>query len=34
MIDEEEAAATLRLLEDMGAEYEAELAELQASAIE
>jgi hydrogenase expression/formation protein HypC len=34
MIDEQEAAATLRLLEEMGAVYESELAELQASAIE
>ena len=33
-VDEEEAQATLRLLEGMGAEYEAELAELQGSAIE
>jgi hydrogenase expression/formation protein HypC len=33
-IDEEEARATLRLLEQMGAEYEQELSELQASAIE
>ena len=33
-VDEEEAHATLALLEEMGAEYEQELAELQASAIE
>ena len=33
-VDEEEAQATLSLLERMGAEYEQELAELQASAIE
>jgi hydrogenase expression/formation protein HypC len=33
-IDEEEARATLRLLEEMGAEYEQELAELRASVIE
>ena len=33
-IDEEEAAATLRLLEQMGSEYEQELEELKASAIE
>jgi hydrogenase expression/formation protein HypC len=33
-VDEEEAQATLRLLEQMGAEYEQELSELQASAIE
>jgi hydrogenase expression/formation protein HypC len=33
-VDEEEAAATLRLLERMGAEYEQELEELKASAIE
>jgi hydrogenase expression/formation protein HypC len=33
-VDEEEAAATLRLLEEMGAEYEQELEELKASAIE
>jgi len=33
-IDEEEAHATLRLLQQMGAEYEQELAELQGSAIE
>ena len=33
-IDEEEADATLRLLQDMGAEYEQELEELKASAIE
>jgi hydrogenase expression/formation protein HypC len=34
VIDEEEAHATLRLLEQMGAEYEQELEELKASAIE
>jgi hydrogenase expression/formation protein HypC len=33
-IDEAEAAATLALLEGMGAEYEQELQELKASAIE
>ena len=33
-IDEEEAAATLALLQEMGAEYEQELAELKASVIE
>jgi hydrogenase expression/formation protein HypC len=33
-IDEEEAAATLRLLQEMGAEYEQELAELKGSVIE
>jgi hydrogenase expression/formation protein HypC len=33
-IDEEEAAATLRLLREMGSEYEQELEELKASAIE
>jgi hydrogenase expression/formation protein HypC len=33
-IDEEEAHATLRLLERMGAEYEQELEELKASVIE
>ena len=33
-IDEEEAVATRRLLEAMGAEYEQELEELKASAIE
>jgi hydrogenase expression/formation protein HypC len=33
-VDEEEAMATLRLLEELGAEYEQELAELQASQIE
>jgi len=33
-VDEEEAQATLRLLERMGAEYEMELAELKASVIE
>ena len=33
-VDEEEAYATLRLLERMGAEYEQELEELKASVIE
>ena len=33
-IDEAEAQATLRLLEQMGAEYEQELSELRGSAIE
>ncbi|MCW3025335.1 MAG: hydrogenase assembly chaperone hypC/hupF [Solirubrobacterales bacterium] len=33
-IDEEEARATLRLLEQMGAEYAQELDELRASVIE
>ena len=33
-VDEEEAAATLGLLERMGADYEQELEELKASAIE
>ena len=33
-VDEAEAAQTLELLEAMGAEYEAELEELRASAIE
>jgi hydrogenase expression/formation protein HypC len=33
-VDEEEAAATLALLEAMGAEFETELEELKASAIE
>jgi hydrogenase expression/formation protein HypC len=33
-IDEEEALATRRLLEQMGAEYEEELRELQESVIE
>jgi hydrogenase expression/formation protein HypC len=33
-IDEEEAEATRRLLEGMGAEYETELEELKASVIE
>ena len=33
-IDEEEARATLELLEGMGADYEQELEELKASAIE
>ena len=33
-IDEQEAHATLRLLGEMGAEYEQELEELKASVIE
>ena len=33
-VDEEEALATLRLLEGMGADYEQELEELKASVIE
>jgi hydrogenase expression/formation protein HypC len=33
-IDEQEAHATLKLLEEMGAEYEQELEELKASVIE
>ncbi|HEX4465746.1 MAG TPA: HypC/HybG/HupF family hydrogenase formation chaperone [Solirubrobacteraceae bacterium] len=33
-IDEEEARATLQLLEEMGVEYEQELEELKTSAIE
>jgi hydrogenase expression/formation protein HypC len=33
-VDEDEARATLRLLEEMGASYEEELEELKASAIE
>lgn len=33
-VDEEEARSTLRLLEQMGSEYEAELEELKASVIE
>ena len=33
-VDEDEAQATLRLLRQMGAEYEQELEELKASAIE
>ena len=33
-VDEREAEATLRLLEGMGADYEQELEELKASAIE
>ena len=33
-VDEAEAFATLKLLEDMGADYEQELEELKASAIE
>jgi hydrogenase expression/formation protein HypC len=34
IVDEEEAAATLELLQNMGAEYEQELEELKASVIE
>jgi len=34
IIDAEEAAATIALLQEMGAEYETELEELKASAIE
>jgi hydrogenase expression/formation protein HypC len=34
VIDAEEAAATIALLQEMGAEYETELEELKASAIE
>ena len=34
LVDEEEAAATLALLQGMGAEYEQELEELKASVIE
>jgi hydrogenase expression/formation protein HypC len=34
VVDEEEAQATLLLLEEMGAEYESELAELRGSRIE
>jgi len=34
VIDEDEARATLELLEEMGAEYELELEELKASVIE
>ena len=34
VIDAEEAAATIALLQQMGAEYETELEELKASAIE
>ena len=34
LIDEDEARATLELLEGMGAEYEQELEELKASVIE
>lgn len=34
VIDEAEAAATLQLLEEMGAEFEQELVELRGSAIE
>lgn len=33
-VDEDEARATLRLLEDMGAEYEQELEELKGSVIQ
>jgi hydrogenase expression/formation protein HypC len=33
-VDEDEALATLRLLEEMGAEYHQELEELKGSAIE
>ncbi len=33
-VDEEEAAATLSLLQEMGEEYEAELEDLKASVIE
>lgn len=33
-VDEDEARATLALLQDMGAEYELELEELKASVIE
>jgi hydrogenase expression/formation protein HypC len=33
-VDEAEAAATLALIQGMGAEYEQELAELKASVIE
>ncbi len=33
-VDEEEAVATLKLLEDMGEDYEQELEELKTSAIE
>ena len=33
-VDEEEAAATLALLQGMGADFEAELEELKASVIE
>ena len=33
-VDEEEADATLRLLEEMGVQYEQELEELKASVIE
>jgi hydrogenase expression/formation protein HypC len=34
LVDEEEAAATLKLLQGMGADYELELEELKASVIE
>ena len=33
-VDEEEAMATLKMLQGMGADYEAELEELKASVIE
>jgi hydrogenase expression/formation protein HypC len=33
-VDEDEAAATLRMLQGMGADYEQELEELRASVIE
>jgi hydrogenase expression/formation protein HypC len=33
-VDEEEARATLRLLQDMGAEYEQELEEIKGSTIQ
>jgi hydrogenase expression/formation protein HypC len=34
LVDEDEAAATLQLLQDMGADYQQELEELKASVIE
>ncbi len=34
LVDAEEAAATLKMLQGMGADYEAELEELKASVIE
>jgi hydrogenase expression/formation protein HypC len=34
LVDEAEAAATLKMLQGMGADYEAELEELKASVIE
>jgi hydrogenase expression/formation protein HypC len=34
IVDEDEAAATLKLLQGMGVEYEQELEELKASVIE